>query len=418
MLGLKQADLARRADISASYLNLIEHNRRRIGGKLLVDIADILGVELAMLTEGAGATLLATLREAASDAPQAGAEMDRLDEFAGRFPGWAALLAQSRRRIDTLERTVSVLNDRMTHDPHLAEALHEMLTTVTAIRSTASILAEPGEIEPEWQDRFHRNINEDSARLAESSRALVQYLDTVDDVSNDITAPQEEVEAVLNRNDHCFDALETGASSAKEVARKESAGLSHVANQMLQASLDTYAVDAAAVPRSVVLSGLKAHGFDPFILSEKWGCSPPLAMRRIAALARSAGLPPVALTICDASGTLTHRKANDDLQFPRFGAACTMLPLYQALAQPVFPVQRLIEPSGSGLSRFIAYAYAMPTIAPRANQAPLIEAHMLAVAVEATSSQTDVIGVGVNCGICPRENCPGRREPSILSQGL
>ena len=45
ILGLKQAELARRAEISASYLNLIEHNRRRIGGKLLLDIAEILGVE-------------------------------------------------------------------------------------------------------------------------------------------------------------------------------------------------------------------------------------------------------------------------------------------------------------------------------------------------------------------------------------
>ena len=34
MTGLKQADLARNLGISASYLNLIEHNRRRIGGKL------------------------------------------------------------------------------------------------------------------------------------------------------------------------------------------------------------------------------------------------------------------------------------------------------------------------------------------------------------------------------------------------
>ncbi|MEO2038381.1 MAG: helix-turn-helix transcriptional regulator, partial [Martelella sp.] len=57
ILGLKQAELARRAEISASYLNLIEHNRRRIGGKLLLDIAEILGVEPAVLTEGAEATL-------------------------------------------------------------------------------------------------------------------------------------------------------------------------------------------------------------------------------------------------------------------------------------------------------------------------------------------------------------------------
>ena len=32
VLGMKQADLAEAVGISASYLNLIEHNRRRIGG--------------------------------------------------------------------------------------------------------------------------------------------------------------------------------------------------------------------------------------------------------------------------------------------------------------------------------------------------------------------------------------------------
>lgn len=42
--GLKQADLARDVGISPSYLNLIEHNRRRIGGKLLVDLARALGL--------------------------------------------------------------------------------------------------------------------------------------------------------------------------------------------------------------------------------------------------------------------------------------------------------------------------------------------------------------------------------------
>ncbi|HCE70509.1 MAG TPA: transcriptional regulator, partial [Ruegeria sp.] len=82
MIGLRQADLAREVDISASYLNLIEHNRRRIGGKLLVDIAAALSVEPSMLTEGAEAALLATLREAAADASPTGAEADRIDEFA------------------------------------------------------------------------------------------------------------------------------------------------------------------------------------------------------------------------------------------------------------------------------------------------------------------------------------------------
>ena len=57
MVGIKQADLAQAAGISASYLNLIEHNRRRIGGKLLVAIAKVLEVEPSVLSEGAAAAL-------------------------------------------------------------------------------------------------------------------------------------------------------------------------------------------------------------------------------------------------------------------------------------------------------------------------------------------------------------------------
>ena len=120
MMGMRQADLARNAGISASYLNLIEHNRRRIGGKLLLDIAAILGVEPAQLSEGAEAALTASLREAASSAlggqgearaPIAQVEVDRVEEFAGRFPGWAQLLAAQQARIQDLEQAVEALSD-------------------------------------------------------------------------------------------------------------------------------------------------------------------------------------------------------------------------------------------------------------------------------------------------------------------
>ncbi|HAW46979.1 MAG TPA: transcriptional regulator, partial [Roseovarius sp.] len=36
LAGIRQTDLAKRVGISPSYLNLIEHNRRRIGGKTLL----------------------------------------------------------------------------------------------------------------------------------------------------------------------------------------------------------------------------------------------------------------------------------------------------------------------------------------------------------------------------------------------
>ncbi len=66
MQGMRQAELAKEVGISASYLNLIEHNRRRIGGKLLVNIAQVLNVETSLLSKGAEAALIASLREAAA----------------------------------------------------------------------------------------------------------------------------------------------------------------------------------------------------------------------------------------------------------------------------------------------------------------------------------------------------------------
>ena len=57
--GLKQAELAARAGISAPYLNLIEHDRRKIAGKLLIDLAKLLDVEATLLRQGAEAALIA-----------------------------------------------------------------------------------------------------------------------------------------------------------------------------------------------------------------------------------------------------------------------------------------------------------------------------------------------------------------------
>ena len=197
MLSRRQADLARAVGISPSYLNLIEHNRRRIGGKLVNAIARELGVEPAALTEGAEAALLNALREAAAGHAPALDDLPRLEEFVGRFPGWAQLLADTQRRALDLERSVEVLSDRMTHDPFLSASMHEILSTVTAIRSTATILAETRDIDPEWRDRFHRNMSEESARLAESAEALVRYLDEASDAEVSGSTPQEELDTWL-----------------------------------------------------------------------------------------------------------------------------------------------------------------------------------------------------------------------------
>jgi predicted transcriptional regulator/transcriptional regulator with XRE-family HTH domain len=415
--GLRQADLARRVGISASYLNLIEHNRRRIGGKLLVDIAQVLGAEPGMLTEGAEAALIATLREAAADAGPVAAETDRADEFAGRFPGWAEVVAGAHRRIASLEQVVATLSDRLTHDPHLAASLHEVLSTAAAIRSTASILAEPGEIEAEWRDRFHRNLNEDSLRLAESSKALVSYLDDSGADKDRRSTPMEEVETFIGAHDHHFAALEDGSATPAQLAGEAAALTSDAARQVARRVLAQYASDAAAIPMEPLAGAVRQGGLDPIALARQFGVDLQIVLRRLAAMPEAVTGRPMGLVICDASGSILFRKPVRGFALPRFGASCPLWPVFTALTRPLVPIRRLVVQAGRGEARFDCYAVAYPVGQASFDLDPLYYSTMLIVADPDAGGQP-ARPVGSTCRICPMPDCPARREPSVLSEGF
>ncbi|MDK3017572.1 helix-turn-helix transcriptional regulator [Pseudodonghicola flavimaris] len=417
--GVRQADLARKVGISASYLNLIEHNRRRIGGKLLIDIASVLGVEPSMLTEGAEAALIATLREAAADAATPLAETDRADEFAGRFPGWAEVLAWSHHRIASLERTVETLSDRLTHDPRLAASLHEVLSTAAAIRSTASILAETGELEPEWRDRFHRNLNEDSARLADSSKALVAYLDDSEANDDRRGAPQEEVEAFMAAHGHHFPGLERGAELPDPLIEAAPELTSRAARQVARAVLAQYQADAAAMPLTEITGAIASVGLDPLALAARFGADLPAVFRRIAALPAEVLPDEVGLVICDASGSILFRKPLPGFALPRHGESCPLWPLFSALNRPLVPIRRRVAQLGRSAAHFDCLAVAWPDGQPDFDRDPVYRSIMLILPVAGGGiGGEQVQPVGSSCRVCPRSACAARREPSILSEGL
>ncbi|ATF18679.1 XRE family transcriptional regulator [Phaeobacter gallaeciensis] len=419
MLGLRQAELARQVDISASYLNLIEHNRRRIGGKLLVDLARVLAVEPSMLTEGAEVALLSTLREAAADLPRPIAELDRVDEFAGRFPGWAEVLAQSQQRIASLERTVQTLSDRLTHDPQLAASLHEVLSTAAAIRSTASILAETGELEAEWRDRFHKNLNEDSFRLAESSRALVNFLDESNTSAERRGVPQEEVEQFFAAHEHHFPELEVAEASARPamidalVAGADDL-VSEAGRLIARSTLQQYCADAEVMPLEPLSEQLARDGVAPDGLARAFQCDLPVVLRRLGALPPAVLGQEAGLVICDASGSILFRKPVTGFALPRFGASCPLWPLYTALSRPQEPVRRDVVQQGRSAVGFDCLAVSWPHQRPGFDSDPLYHAVMLIL------PKGDVVEtaqpVGASCRICSRRDCVARREPSILKE--
>lgn len=410
VLGQRQADLARAVGISPSYLNLIEHNRRRIGGKLLVDLARNLDVEASSLSEGAEAALLEALRLAAAANEAAGAEDGQVEVFAGRFPGWARLVAAQHHRLGELERTIEMLSDRLTHDPFLSASLHEVLSSVTAIRSTADILAETEDIDRDWQARFHRNLRDDSHRLAEGAQALVGYLDDSADEAGGQSVPQDEVEAFLAAHDYHLSELEAGGDVGTLVASAPELS-SSAARALALRHLERYRRDAQALPLAAFAQAVAEFGPDPGALAQRFGVEGGVILRRLATLPKSACGIPIGLVLCDGSGTLTFRKPVPGFALPRFGAACPLWPLYQALSRPGAPIRAEVELATRPPQRFLSFALCQPLPGGGFDRPQVYESAMLILPAE---TEGPAQPIGTSCRICPRSACSARREPSML----
>ena len=379
--------------------------------------ARALKTDVTTLTKGAEAALIEGLRDALAQAvPQdrapdatgaTGPNMGNAEDFATRFPDWAGLTITQGRRIAQLERAVETLSDRMTHDPFLSEALHDVLSTVTAIRSTSAILVDDGEIDREWQARFHRNLFEDSQRLAESAQGLVGYLDAGGQADATIAAPQEELESWLAGQNYHLAGLETG--QGVETALPPNAAGS--ARALMLDFAQRYRADAAAVPLSDLRRALETT-VDPGQLAAQFHTDIHRIFRRLVSLPEGWNNRPVGLVMCDGSGTLTFRKPLDGFALPRFGAACPLWPLYQALARPHVPLRQIVEQSGQLSPRFMCYAVALQSQVGGFDAAPVVTSAMLILPHDdAAASQP----IGTSCRICPRQHCLARREPAIVA---
>lgn len=413
VVGLKQADLARAVGISPAYLNLIEHNRRRVSESLLQALADQLGVGQAALAEGAESALFEGLRDAAAGAVavETSPETDRIDEFVGRFPGWAGLLAGRQSRVAALERTVEALSERMAHDPFLPATLHEVLSAVTSVRSTAAILAESEDIDPDWRARFHANLHVDSERLAAAAETLVAYLESSGEDEMGLSTPQEEVEAWLEKTNYHLAPLERGqAPDSQTLIAAQPELATTAARQLAEQYILRYRADAVALPLAPFQQAVSDEGIDPGRLAARFGVTLPQVFRRLAALPEAA----LGLVICDGSGTLTFRRPASGFALPRFGAACPIWPLYQSLSRPTAPIRSSVVMAGRVPQRFLTYAYCEPRHPDGFDGPQVLTAYMLIIP-EAGGVQQGDLAVGSSCRICPRTNCAARREPSFLA---
>lgn len=411
--GIKQAELASQVGISPSYLNLIEHNRRRIGGKLLSELAGALAVDTQFLSDGAEADLIASLHDVSVEkvaSDTLGQEAGRIEEFAEKFPGWARMIAMQRGRISQLQSIIDGLNDRLTHDPVLSETMHDVLSTASAIRSTASILVATPDIDADWRQRFHSNIDAESRRLAETSAAMAEHFEHLTHSSATYVTPLESTQALFARFAYHFPTIEADGVAAIDdiLASEELQG--GETERMVRGALTDYAHRAAKLSVEDAFNALRKNGLAALDqLSFAYAMPLDDVLLRLGELPHNPEFPEMGCVQTDGAGALLVRNQIAGFTIPRFGAACNLWPVFTALATPGQAMQGAVK-TNEGVC-FSTYSIAIRMQPPSFDAAPVYRSTMLIVAGGREDHAHDI---GPACRVCPKHECDARREPSIL----
>ncbi|RYH02726.1 XRE family transcriptional regulator [Salipiger sp. IMCC34102] len=407
-VGLSQRDLAEAVGVSPSYLNLIEHGKRAAGGSLVRKLALAMQLDVQLLSAREDEALVERVRTAAARLSEIATETARTEAFVSRYPGFARLVAEQAARIEALDTRLRMLSDRITYDPELARALHGVISSVTAIQSAAGILTSDDSLDADWQARFHRNIHDDARRLAETSRALIAYLDVPHDADRGLMTPLEARSAALARTGFHRAHLETGGS------RRSGAPVDQAEDPLLARHDAQYAKDAAALPLDTFRRTADRLDYDPLRLSAELGAPLARIMRRLASLPSRPGTPDHGLMVIDGAGAVTLAKPVEGFN-PSQGRGCSMWPIFGALGQPGRAATGTVVLPGETARHFAVHALAEAAPHPGgAHLAPLIQATMLLRAVPGDAGPL-AIPAGLDCRICQRSTCAARREPSTVT---
>ncbi len=444
---MTQAALAAQVGVSASYMNLIEWNKRPIAGALLMRIAEALSLSLSALESVSEKRLQEALTEIGHLPALSGLglETDRASELIGRFPGWSRSIAALARAEREASDKVRVLSERMSNDPFLGETVHRMLTRIASIRSAVEILTDYSDLSAAQRDRFNAIVRDESRALTEVGEALTVYLDKAEEFEGVLT-PLDEVESLFETRQNHFAEIEMATAGltdrltdprpvsryrrAKELVDAELSGVidgiiaehqgieTETARRRARQALSEYAIGAVQMPMASFAGQARDLGYDIEALTDEFACQVDAVCRRLTALPRDSETPRFGYFLANAAGTMIEMLGLEGLSIPRYAAACPLWVLYRAQQSPETVIrQRALFPSGA---RFVFVAQARHQGATGFGKPRHYVTDMIALSeidaqrtVYAPAPTTPVEEVGPSCRLCPRTACPHRVEDPL-----
>ncbi len=429
-LGLRQAEMAGRLGISVSYLSQLEHDDRPLTPALLETLARDFPLDWERFEEDAATRRFAALREAAADplfaTPLAPDQINRIAEqqpqLADQFIALHQAYLHAGQRLQIVDEALNADNAGGSRLPweEVRDWFHNAGNYVDVLDRAAERLGDmlrgpalsPG---LEGLQLYLRNALSVSLVYA-GSAGLRDYDAEMGHLVIDQSQPSESQRFQL--------AHQLGALALKDEisAVVEAAGLrTAAARQLLSVGLANYAAGAILMPYGRFRQEARTVRHDIDRLRQAFGVSFEQACHRLSTLQRpSARGVPFFFCRVDMAGNITKRHSATRLQFARFGGACPLWIVHEAVAIPdrilvqlaetpdgvryVSMAKGLVKPSGSYDRSPRRYAVALGCEAEHAHEFVYADGLDLASPRAATR-------IGISCRLCPRDDCDQRAFP-------
>lgn len=411
--GLDQRAMAARLGLSVSYLSQLETGARPLTPAVSAALARHYPAALATIEGAAPARRLAALDQALADPalpPVDPQEAIRLAEaqpdLADRIIALHAARRAAEERLALAEESLAAgagaqlpweaVRDWFHEadnyiDPldRAAEALAPQLFEQALASRGIAVVDDPDEGAP--LARFDgRTLLLNAALPPESRRFLIAHRLAA-------TAFAAEIEAIV---------------APAELPGEE-------ARRLLGVGLANYAAGALVMPYGAFRQAARAVRHDVDRLSHRFGVSFEQACHRLSTLQRP-GAMGVPFYFCrvDMAGNITKRHSATRLRFARFGGACPLWHVHEAVAIPDrILVQHAETPDGV---RYVSMAKGLVKSSGRFDR--LARRYAVVLGCEATHAADFVYAdavdrgaaptpIGISCRLCPRDDCDQRAFP-------
>lgn len=426
--GLSQQALAARLGISASYLNLIEHDQRAVTASLLIKLGETLRVDLGELSGTQERQLQVGLREAFAD-PLLGADSvaeAEVEALAASSPNAArAVLALYRAwrvaREDANGIALPSGRRILLPNEEVRDFFDDHANHFPALEAAAEALA--AELAPEAPAEMNHALA-NRLRVKHGVRVSVQPLDMAlrrYDPSTRSLALSESLPRESRGFHMAFQLAMLEAREALEMVLKEAAPSTPEAAMLLRIGLLNYVAGALVMPYAPFLAAATSLRHDMEAVAARFGVSFEQACHRLSTLQRigARGVPFFFMRV-DPAGNVSKRFSAAGFPFARFGGSCPRWVVHTAFAQPgVLQIQVAELPDGA------AYlCFARTVMQPVARWGEPRPTHVVAMGC-ALSNAAEVVyadgldldrarvGIGLSCRLCDRPDCGSRAFPPL-----